>query len=218
MAVTFHNLVAQPSDSLNQNKSKFYIGLGLSTNYYALYYKNRSTDPKYSNNFVARPYLNIGYQLNKRISLQVGIAYATKKVHDYDIYYGAGTNTIERHFYDNTKAIVMPFTLRFVFFNINGKLPIYGTAAVIPAYARSELKRTEGSNNITITTFHGQASGLNAFFTAGLGFRYTIRKRFSGYAEVIMYNRNMTGDNVDPFRFEKFGVFRHSGLGFNYNL
>jgi hypothetical protein len=151
--VTVNKITAQQLDSLTQSRSKFYIGLGLSTNYYALYYKHKSTEPKYSNKFTARPYLNFGYQLSKRTSLQVGIAYANKKVHDYDIYYGGSTNIIERHFYDYTKAVVMPFTLRFVFFNAHKKLPIYGTASLIPAYARSELKKTEVKGGLQILLF-----------------------------------------------------------------
>jgi len=214
---------AQEVDSIGMSE-RLYVGISLNGRYFLVDYENRSTLPENSDYFMAKPYLYLGYRLSERIQLEVGVAYANDKDHDYSIYIAAPNHNIEYHNYAHSRAIMFPIKLNHTFFDFyKNRLAIYGFGSFIPVYSGTKIRKEEVSGGIATITYSSKASGFNTFTSFGVGAKYVIWKRFLGYSEINLFNYNLSsGRNIDPWsdvrRKDRPLSYLSYGLGVNYNL
>lgn len=215
-------VIGQPADPIKVKEYKLYAGIGLSNLSYHIYYKN----PKHTG---AVPYgyfrpisINLGCRLSKRASIQIGIAYGGKKEHVFMPVLEAPGRYVEYNFYSRTRVLAIPVTGRFVLFNAYKRLPIYTTISLMPAWGVTKLKTIE-SRDAIITTTSVKDTGINTFATAGFGLDYKIWKRFTGFAEVLLFRSNLTEDNSKYYDWwgenpKYIQAISSLGIGFNYNF
>jgi hypothetical protein len=211
-----------PTDSLNRQTSKFYVGVGFDLGSYPLYYRTVTIPgPVYSEYF--RPLaLNVGYQLNDQISFQVGAAYGSNQEEDAFPDYVAPDTYIDRRFTSKTKVLAVPLTTRVILVDKHKRFPVYATFNIMPAWGETRFTSTENQNNIPVTkTF--QDSGINLFLTAGVGFNYKIWRRYSGYAEILLIESEPSSGNTRYYRHrgenaDYFQFIWGMGFGFKYAL
>ena len=220
-------VLGQKKDSLDNTNNRFYVGLGLTTLTYHMYYKNPAAEGSIVSGSVSSVYFtpisaHLGFKVNDRFSLEVGSAYGGQNNDQFTLVLESPRNYVEYHFYSKTRVIAIPVTSRFIMFNTYKHFPVFVTASLMPSWGRTTLKAVENRNN-EINTTSVEDSGLNTFATAGLGFNYKIWKRFTGNVEVLLIKSNITGNNSKyydwqgeaPKYIQLIGSF---GLGFNYNL
>lgn len=92
----------------------------------------------------------------------------------------------------------------------------------MPAFGATNAKRTQTRHGV-ITTTGATDTGMNVFATAGIGFNYSISKRFEGYAEYLFFKTNLTGKNSfhhdwDQYATKSERFYRSLALGVNYRL
>jgi hypothetical protein len=165
--------------------------------------------------------LHFGYKLNKRASVQAGVAYGGDIHRDVDYAHDAsGSLTTKFKTYSRTRVIALPVTMRFVLLYAFKRLPVYATATIMPAYGVTKIENTKTSNNTPVTTTENH-SGINTFATAGFGFNYKIWKQISGTADLLLFKKNLTCANSryfdwrgeDPLSLRLIGSLE---IGFDY--
>lgn len=214
---------AQNPDSINII-NKFYVGASFNYAQFHIYYKERKGPGTVRSGYFTPVAINFGYKFNARASIQVGLAYGGDK-HDYSWQSDPGIpNVITYHDYARTQAIALPVTMRFIFLNRYKRFPVYVTACLMPAFGVTRTKVTQTRKDDNTTTSNTiKDSGSDTFATAGIGFNYKIKKRFSGYAELNFYRQNLTSDNSLYYDWHtQYPLFvtliRSLSFGVNYNL
>lgn len=219
--LSLHSVTAQQSDSSTSAQNRFYIGVGLTTVSYHIYYKNPEVLEHAKAGYFTPVFANIGYRLGKRARIQLGLGYGGSSG---QLDWSPGSrDTLLYHTSSRTYAVAAPVTMQFILFKALKRFPVYGTATVMPALGVTNAKTTETRNNITTTTLDAKDSGVNIFATAGAGFNYSISNRFDGYIECLFYKANITGRNSFYYDWEHgFSTFRRLyrslGVGVNYSL
>ena len=213
---------AQESYSKSASGKQLFIGLGLSTTSFQLnFYKNFDADLQQSGTITPVPYLHIGYQLNERAKMQIGVAYGKKNQHSFATSYLGGGKTKEFHNEYRSQGVAIPVTIQFILFDTNKRFPFYTTGSIIPVYGSTRLRGSIVENKITTTPYDYEAKGFNIFGTGGFGFQYNVSKRFNGFAEILLLKGNLAGGGQSPFRRNRIKYMRFYnafGIGLNYNL
>ncbi len=214
---------AQPADSTHSQKSQLYAGVGLNGRYFLIDYNTNGSLPAHSDYFVAKIYSHVGYRISNRIEIEVGAAYANDKDHYSETYVEAPGKYIHYHDYSHTRGFMLPVKLNHMLFKVwKKRLTLYGTGSIIPAYSTTKIKKEEVKEDITTTTYTGNGSGFDVFFSSGIGAKFKIWKQFSGYSEVNVLDTNVSGKRADPWwdlrRRDKPFSHLSYGLGVNYSL
>ncbi|KAA3438235.1 outer membrane beta-barrel protein [Rufibacter hautae] len=224
-SIFYYSIIAQAqtTDTLKAANPRFYVGLGLNGRYFEVSYNHQNYLLKNSGYFHAKPYLHFGYKLNKRIRLEAGVAYVNDKDHYYVTYVEAPKSYINYHDYNQTKGFVIPLKITHDFFHVfKGKVAVYGTGTILPTYSKTRVWKVEEKADVFNTTLDIQDSALSTFASLGIGASVRIWKKFSGYHEVNIWNRNLTsGRNMDPFSNVRSQIpLSHLsfGIGLNYDL
>lgn len=211
---------AQVSDSSKFVESKLYIGISFSTVSHNIYYDSHNAGSNAAIAHFAPLSVNIAYKLTERLSLQAGVAYGGSSDH-VQWKNNDGTGNIDN--YTKTNVLALPLTARYSFIKLFKRVPVYGLATVMPAYGTTKYEVTETKNNITTTVADESDSGMNTYFTAGVGLNYKIYNRFNGFFEYYAYKHNFNGSNSVYYDWDQgmqgIGkVIRSVGIGLNYNL
>ena len=215
---------AQQEDTKPFQINRFYAGIGVNGRHLIMDYSRTWPFSAYAGPFIALPYLHLGYQFNKRIQIEVGTAFSSRKDHTYITHSKTSGKVIEYHTYSHTKALTVPVKINHTLFDLRKKhLTLYGTGSFLPVYATTQIKQTEVEGSETTTTLNIEDSGFNAFASFGIGAGFKIWKQISGYCEINILDRNLaTGESIYPnndiyIRVSPFlKVFK--GLGINYNF
>jgi len=216
---------AQKDDTNLFSKNRFYAGIGVNGRHFIMNYNKTGLFSIYPGPFIALPYLHLGYQLNKRIQIEVGTAFSSRKDHTYVTHFETSGKVIEYHTYSQTKAIIVPVKINHTLFNLCKKrLTLYGTGSILPVYATTQIEKTEVEGSETTTTLNIEDSGFNTFASFGIGTGFKIWKRISGYCEINILDINLaTGESIYPHNYERYirinpflKVFK--GFGINYNF
>lgn len=217
------NSTAQTLDVQNNQKEKFFVGLSTNTISYHIYYKNRTTSGEVRSGYFTPLFIHFGYNLSARASLQLGLGYGGDNDKRNFSIKGASGSDVVYNFESRTQVVAIPLTVRYTFLNANKKLPLFGVASLLPAFGRTKSIGTENHADISTIIHNAKDRGVNIFATAGLGFNYKIKNHFSGYTELLLFKKNLTGDNSFYYDWE-YGhsltrrLFKSLGLGINYNL
>jgi len=214
------SVVAQTTDSGIATERKFYVGLGLTNISYHIYYKNSQAPGDINTGYFGPVFIHLGYKLNGKANLQVGLAYGGSKSKDDG--FASSTDTVQYSFYSRTRVVALPVTLHHDLFRAFRRFPVYATATLMPAYGMSK-SRTEETRDSGTTTYWLKETGLNVFATAGFGFNYRISNRLQGYAEILPFKYNITGRNSKDLDWEQYAsksrqLYRSLGFGVNYSL
>ena len=91
----------------------------------------------------------------------------------------------------------------------------------MPSFGSTTAKSTEIRHGLVTT--EAKDKGMNVFATAGLGFKYKISNRFTGYLEYLFFKKNLTGKNSFHHDWNQFAtksqqVYWSLALGVNYRL
>jgi hypothetical protein len=210
--------IAQQIDSVQQSEKKLYAGMSVYSTYFDVEYKHLKS---HGTNFslIPIPYIHLGYKLSNRASAQFGVAYGNRKEHGYVTYYGYNSEIIDYHDYSQTKGIVVPVTMRFIVFNVRKRLPIYVTASLIPTYIKTKVWGTEVQENRITPTYSDQEGVFTVYATAGVGVSYKIKKRFSGFTEIVLLKSNLAGGDEYPIPvYKSFYTYKSFGTGVNYSF
>jgi hypothetical protein len=217
LIVSFHSK-AQSSDFIQPLNNKIYAGMSVYSTYFDVEYKHLKS---HGTNFslIPIPYIHLGYKLSNRASAQFGVAYGNRKEHGYVTYYGYNSEIIDYHDYSQTKGIVVPVTMRFIVFNVRKRLPIYVTASLIPTYIKTKVWGTEVQENRITPTYSDQEGVFTVYATAGVGVSYKIKKRFSGFTEIVLLKSNLAGGDEYPIPvYKSFYTYKSFGTGVNYSF
>lgn len=180
---------AQQPDSIRSSDGKLYIGISFSTVSHHIYYKASKVPPNVQSVYFAPLALNLGYHLTEKTRLQAGLAYGGNN-DSYDWVNGQ-TETSHKQ---SGHAVAVPLTVQHNVFKAWRRFPVYGTATLMPAWGITKYKTQETVSGTT-TTNKGSVSGVDVFFTAGVGFNYKISNRLEGLVEYVPYRHNLTGEN-----------------------
>lgn len=195
------SVVAQATDSGTATERKFYVGVGLSSISYHIYYDNPATSGYLPSGYFVPFAVNLGYKLSEKTTLQVGIAYGADKSHD--TWFPGDQDTLVYDMTSRTRVIAVPVTARITILKVYKRFPVYVTGTIMPAYGITKLK-TIATSNAGTTTYQVRDSGMNVFTTAGFGFNYSISNRLKGYAEILPFKYNMNGRNSIDLDWEQY--------------
>lgn len=200
------------------NEGKLYIGAGVTTIEYHIYYKDKKGTGAVRSGYFQPISFTLGYNLTERVRLQVGVGYGGDR-HTTEGNRGTFDNPIPWSARSRTNAVAFPVSGQFVFFNVFKRFPVYGTASLMPAFGTTRSRVTEHG----ITVSDTKDSGMDVFATAGLGFNYKISKRFAGYLEYHFFKTNVTGENSFYYDWSQGAPKTHQiikslALGVNYRL
>ncbi len=179
--------IAQQQDSTATEQSRWSLGISASAISFHIYYKEGTTPGAVRAGYFEPVSLTLGYSLSERASIHAGLGYGRDK-DQVTILLQDG----EQKFTSTTHAVAAPVSMRFILFNLHKRLPIYGTASVIPAYGVTNAKAEESIAG-ELNSYTTRNTGLNVFATAGIGFNYKISSRFFGNATYFFYKTNLTG-------------------------
>lgn len=190
---------------------KLYVGVELNT----VAYMPRYDDRKISGGVQPLATLHVGYRLNRRLNVQVGIGYSKdKEDYAHDGFENEGDTEITRwDEYNTTKGLVVPVSFQFTPFNPAKRLQFYATAAFVPVFGSTKLKKVKKKGNASTILYDVEASGTALFFTGGLLLKYRISNRLDGYIEGNLIYKDMLRQN----NYADSGPMS-AGIGINYNL
>ena len=103
---------AQNQENTTIQPKRFYVGVNYTNTQFFLRPKNFTpTNVRFNPNFITYPSIHVGYQLGKRASVQIGVAYAHENTEWGSEYNNGGT--IEGN-YDTiqTRGAIIPLTFR----------------------------------------------------------------------------------------------------------
>ena len=216
--------LAQKEDLKPLQKNRLYAGIGVNGRNFIMDYNKTGLFALYSDPPIGLPYLHLGYQLNKRIQIEVGTAFSSRKDHFYVTHFETSGKVIEYHTYSRTKAIIAPVKIKHTLFNVfKRRLTLYGTGSILPVYATTQIKQKEVEGSKTTTTLNMEDSGFNTFASFGIGTRFKIWRRISGYYEINILDINLaTGESIYPNTNRDLHISPYhkvyKGFGINYNV
>lgn len=216
---SFAAVAQQPTED-NSGEGKIYIGAGLTTIGYHIYYKEPKSSGAISSGYFAPISVSLGYRISERIRVEVGLAYGGSK--DSGEWSPGDTDTLLYKDYSRTRVVAVPISGQLVLFKAFKRFPIYGTATLMPSFGSTQAKRTETRHGTTTST-EAKDTGMNVFATAGVGFNYSISNRFEGYIAYLFFKTNLTGKNSYDHDWNQFAtkseqMYRSLALGVNYRL
>lgn len=212
--------VAQQPIEDNSGEGKIYIGAGLTTIGYHIYYKEAKSSGAISSGYFAPISVSLGYRIGERIRVEVGLAYGGSK--DSGEWSPGSTDTLLYKDYSRTRVVAVPVSGQLVLFKAFKRFPIYGAATLMPSFGSTKANRTETRHGI-VTTTEAKDRGMNVFATAGIGFNYRISNRLEGYLEYLFFKTNLTGKNSFHHDWNQYAtkserIYRSLALGVNYRL
>lgn len=204
-------VTAQPAETASIAEKKLYIGASLNTVSYMMGYKHG----RVSGSIEPVITLHAGYQLTRRLSVQIGAGYDKDKENfaqeGYE--YEGDTELTRWNQYNTAKGLATPVSFYFTPFNPNRKLQLYATASIVPVFGSVKLKHIKSKGGATDILFEDDASGMNLFFTAGLMLKYKINDRLEGYLEGnLIYKDLLQRNNYADSNPKSIGA------GLNYKL
>lgn len=182
-------------DSAMTNEKKLYVGLGLNTTGFHIYYKNKKGTGIVRSGYYTPVTLHLNYRLTERARVQAGVSYGGDKDQNMVQNINASGEITTYEALSRTHVIALPVTAQFILLTVKSRFPIYATASVIPAFGSTYSETWEIQNGVELNRVSVKDSGMNTFATGGLGFNYKISRRLGGYAEYLFYKHNLTGSN-----------------------
>ncbi|MDO6389559.1 outer membrane beta-barrel protein [Pontibacter sp. BT731] len=213
---------AEQQDTLKLSDRKFYLGIELTTITYHSYYKDPSPAGHLTSGYFTPVFLLVGYKINDRVRAQTGIGYGGSSDKAEWSPNHQATDTVKYKAGSRTNVFSIPATVQVDLFKAFGRIPLYGTVSAITAYGSTKSSMTETLHEVPSTAYT-KDKGVNVFLMAGLGTNYKISKRFSGYTELFLFKRNLTGDNSFDYDWEAYSpwgrrLFKSLAFGVNYKL
>ncbi|WP_347159967.1 hypothetical protein [Pontibacter chitinilyticus] len=214
---------AQQTEPTTTAGERLYVGVGLTSISYHIYYKGPQLSGFLPTGYFAPVAVNLGYWLNERASIQIGAAYGGSKDKGSWSDVSASGEVITHDETSKTRAVAVPVTGRFVFFKVYKRFPLYGTATLLSAWGFTQSSTAEAKNGGTPTIITEHYKGINVFATAGVGFNYKISNRFTGYVEVLPFKYNLNGHNSFYHDWERYATkdrrfYKSFSVGVNYSL
>ncbi|MGV3589979.1 MAG: outer membrane beta-barrel protein [Adhaeribacter sp.] len=203
-------VAAQNQETTSTQPKRFYVGVNYTNTQYFLRPRNVApANVRFNPNFLTYPSIHVGYQLGKRASVQIGMAYAHENTEWGSEYNNAGT--IEGN-YDTiqTRGAIIPLTFRYNLLNIGQRFHVNGTSTLTAAFGKNTVNQTTTSNEQVTSTSQQTVSAFNMYLSLGLGLNYDVSKRFNVYGDLLLFNRNFNSGYRNPS--STFNV------GFNYRF
>ncbi|RDV13820.1 hypothetical protein DXT99_17470 [Pontibacter diazotrophicus] len=210
--------IAQQPDEVSPDDGRLYIGAGITTIPYHIYYKERKNTGLVRSGYFTPITIALRYELSERASVQVSIGYGGD-THEIEGIGGTFDNPVHFTARSRTNAIAFPVSGQFILLNAFKRFPVYATASMIPVFGTTKASVTENSIVVSDT----KDKGMDIFAIAGLGGRYKISNRFTGYLEYYFFKKNLTGGNSMHYDWEQFAtrsrrIYKSLALGVNYRL
>ncbi|WP_266203698.1 hypothetical protein [Pontibacter kalidii] len=190
---------------------QLYIGVTATTMGYNLKYKQ---EPK-GGDIHTYGVLHVGFKLSPRTRVQAGFSYGTAEIDHSYIYVEAEDRLIYYDEVARTRGVAMPITVEYRLFYPFRKLQFYATGMFTPIYSTTRLQKTESRDEVTTITYDENASGFNAYLTAGFGIGYPVTKRLDAYFNYYMISRSI---NNGLRRKDEYPYPGSLAIGLNYNL
>ena len=215
---------AQQASPTGSSDHKLYVGFGLTSVSYHIYYDEQKTVGSLTTGYFVPFAIYTGYRLNHRSSVQLGVAYGGSKDSGSWQYTDASGVSAKYNEDSKTHVVALPITGKFIFFNVEKRFSIYGAATIMPAWGVTNYNISEQRNGVEPDSeLEEKYDGMNLFATAGVGVNFKLSHRFTGYAEVIPFKYNVTGHNSYHHDWEQYSslprkLFKSLGLGINYKL
>lgn len=205
--------MAQQADSVKSVAAdkKLYVGIEFNTVSYMLRYDER----KISGSVEPVATLHVGYRLNRRLNVQVGIGYDRDK-EDFPREYYENEDDTELTYqneYNTTSGLAIPVSFQFTPFNPARRLQLYAKAAFVPVFGSTRLQNVKRKGDVSTILYDVEASGTNLFFIGGLLLKYRISNRLDGYVEGNLIYKDMLRQNNYADSAPK-----SVGIGINYNF
>ncbi|ARS37119.1 hypothetical protein CA264_17705 [Pontibacter actiniarum] len=159
--------------------------------------------------------LNVGYWLNKRARVQVGITYGGAKFNNETTLVEAEDRLVHYEEISNTKGVAAPLVLDYVLLYPFRRLQLYGTAMFTPIFSVTNHKTLERREDITTVTSKSKASGINAYITAGFGLCIPISTKLDLYGNYYFLSRSF---NRRLRRKDEYPYPGSLALGLDYNF
>lgn len=209
-------------DSSSVQQDRLYFGLGLTTVTYHIYYNDSKLPPDVKAGYFTPVLFNVGYQLNNKFRVQIGLGYGgSKDKLEWSLNH-RNTDTAQYSTSTKTHVIAIPVSAHLVLFKALKRFPVYATGSVLTAYGSTRANVIETVNGEP-SSQNFKESGVNLFAAAGFGFNYRISTRLMGYTEWLPFKENLTGQNSFHYDWEQFSskgrrFFRSFSVGINYKL
>jgi hypothetical protein len=181
---------AQNQEITTVQPKRFYVGVNYTNTQFFLRPRNFTpTNRRFNPNFITYPSIHVGYQLGKRASVQIGVAYVHENTEWGSEYNNAGT--IEGN-YDTiqTRGAIIPLTFRYNLLNIGKRFHVNGTSTLTAAYGKNTINQTTTVNEQVTNKSQQEISAFNMYLSIGLGLNYDVSKRFNVYGDLLLFNRN----------------------------
>lgn len=193
-------------------ESKYFIGIGLNNTQYPI-----MGEPKHESFSTIIPMVNVnvGYQLNKRTTIQIGVGYGANEIN------GVGTGSLRdgelgmSYRYQHIRGIVTPLTLKWTPFNTYKRLQLYANASLAPIFGHMKARATDVYGEDVILLYDDKFYTFDLSATVGLTLNYKINKRFEGYIDGILMNKNLYFQRPTTSFFTQQASI---GIGLNYRL
>ncbi|TPE42556.1 hypothetical protein [Pontibacter mangrovi] len=211
--LSVHGQEPDSSQSLPKVERKLFVGVEANSVSYMLMFNSKtggSIEP------IVTPH--IGYKINQRLSVQLGLGYGKDKL-DFGGTYYANEEDQQKHVltFENrkntTSGWVVPVNFQFTPFNPNRRIQLYATASLVPTYGETDWTFTRKRAEATTVLEQRHGSGFNSFFIGGLLLKYKWGSRLEANAKVNLLYRHLG----------KFSEYAESkplslGIGIDYRL
>lgn len=210
--------MAQQPTEPTLSEEKLYIGASVTNIEYHIYYKEKKGTGSVRSGYFTPITVALGYKVSERASVQMGIGYGGDR-HETEWTGGTADNPVLMSAHSRTYAMALPVSGHFILFKAFRRLPVYGTASLIPALGITKSQVIENGIIVSDT----KDTGMDMFATAGVGFNFKISKRFTGFMEYLFFKRNLTGKNSYYYDWNQDApllnrITKSLALGINYGL
>lgn len=202
--------VAQHTASSDITENKLFVGVGISNTNYPIM---GETKHEVINTIVPIANVHVGYKLNKRTTVQLGIGYGANEINGYRIAVSGG-NYGDFHRYERIRGIVTPLTVKWTPFKPYKRLQLYANASLAPVFGHMKARATETYDEEVITLYDDKFYTFDLVATAGLSLNYRLNKRLDIYADGILLYKNLYFLPASGNYFRG----KSAGIGLNYNL
>src|SRR5690606_21898102 len=113
-------------------------------------YKEQKSLGHVHTGYFAPVWLNLGYSVNDKINLQVGLSYggSTSK----NDLFRQPQDSVKYNYYARTNVVALSLSMQHILFQAFRRFPVYATATLMPAYGMSKAK-TEETRSTGTTTY-----------------------------------------------------------------